>query len=144
MTAADYQVLLRKIPGLIVENSRVLTGFAGPEDRRITLVVQGAGRAREQALPSYEENIRRVMDRHRLLTTQIHVVWPRRVELVVRGRLAAAPYGQDAPGQVRRRIEQFVRDLNQKMCIRDSPRRRKRAEKKCCGLNRWTQDMCRP
>lgn len=113
VTAADYQALLRKIPGLIVENSRVLTGFAGPEDRRITLVVQGAGRAREQALPSYEENIRRVMDRHRLLTTQIHVVWPRRVELVVRGRLAAAPYGQDAPGQVRRRIEQFVRDLNQ-------------------------------
>ena len=31
----------------------------------------------------------------------------------MRGRLAAAPYGQDAPGQVRRRIEQFVRDLNQ-------------------------------
>ena len=113
VTAADYQALLCKIPGLIVENSRVLTGFAGPEDRRITLVVQGAGRAREQALPSYEENIRRVMDRHRLLTTQIHVVWPRRVELVVRGRLAAAPYGQDAPGQVRRRTEQFVRDLNQ-------------------------------
>lgn len=112
VTEQDYLNAVRSVPGLIVENCRVLTGFDGPEDRRITVVVQGAGRAARTPQESYEKNIRAALDRCRMLNAQVHVVWPRTVKLAVRGRIAAAPYYHDAEQVVRRRVEEFVADLN--------------------------------
>lgn len=112
VTEQDYLNAVRSVPGLIVENCRVLTGFDGPEDRRITVVVQGAGRASRTPRESYEKNIRAALDRCRMLNAQVHVVWPRTVKLAVRGRIAAAPYYHDAEQAVRRRVEEFVTDLN--------------------------------
>ena len=103
---------VRAVPGIIVENCRVLTGFDGPEDSRITVVVQGAGRAERTPRASYEQNIRAALDRCRMLNAQIHVVWPRTVRLAVRCRIAAAPYYHDAEQLVRQRIEDFVAGLN--------------------------------
>lgn len=113
VTEADYLRAVRATPGLIVENCRVLTGFDGPEDSRVTVVIQGAGRAARTPRESYERNIRMALDRRRMLNTQIHVVWPRVVRLVVRGCIAAAPYYHDAEALVRRRIEDFVAERNQ-------------------------------
>ena len=112
VTEADYLAAVRAVPGIIVENCRVLTGFDGPEDSRITVVVQGAGRAERTPRASYEQNIRAALDRCRMLNAQIHVVWPRIVRLAVRCRIAAAPYYHDAEQLVRRRIEDFVAGLN--------------------------------
>lgn len=113
VTETDYLAAVRSVPGIIVENCRVLTGFDGPEDSRITVVVQGAGRAARVPRSAYEQNIRAALDRRRMLNAQIHVVWPRVVRLVVRGRIAAAPYYHDAETLVRRRVEAFVADLNE-------------------------------
>ena len=112
VTEADYLSAVRSVPGLIVDNCRVLTGFDGPEDSRLTVVVQGAGRAARTPRAAYERNIRAALDRCRMLNTQVNVVWPRTVKLVVRGRIAAAPYYHDAQQAVRRRVEDFVADLN--------------------------------
>ena len=112
VTEADYLAAVKGAPGLMVENCRVLTGFDGPEDSRITVVVQGAGRAARTPRAAYARNIKETLDRCRLLNAQIHVVWPRAVKLVVRGRIAAAPYYHDAEGLVRRRVEEFVAELN--------------------------------
>ncbi len=112
VTEADYLAAVRAVPGIIVENCRVLTGFDSPEDNRITVVVQGAGRAARTPRAAYEQNIRLALDRRRMLNAQIHVVWPRAVRLVVRGRIAAAPYYHDAEALVRRRVEEFVAELN--------------------------------
>ena len=112
VTQADYARAVRAAPGLILENCRVLTGFDGPEDNRITVVVQGAGRAARTPREGYERNIRRALDRCRMLNAQIHVVWPRVVRLAVRGRIAAAPYYHDVQTLVRRRVEEFVAGLN--------------------------------
>ena len=114
VTEADYLEAVRAVPGLIVENCRVLTGFDGPEDSRLTVVVQGAGRAEQVPRASYEKNIRAALDRCRMLNTQIQVVWPRTVRLVVRGRLTAASYYHDAEAAVRRRVEEFVAGLNRR------------------------------
>ncbi len=112
VTEADYLAVVRSVPGIIVENCRVLTAFAGEEDRRLTVVVQGAGRAARTPREGYAKNIRAALDRCRLLNTQIHVVWPRAVRLVVRGRITSAPYYHDAERLVRRRVEEFVENLN--------------------------------
>ena len=113
VTEADYLEAVRSVPGLIVDNCRVLTGFDGPEDSRLTVVVQGAGRAERTAREAYEKNIRAALDRCRMLNTQVNVVWPGTVKLVVRARIAAAPYYHDAEEAVRRRVEAFVAERNQ-------------------------------
>lgn len=113
VTEADYLSAVRSVPGLIVENCRVLTGFDGPEDSRITVVVQGAGRAEQTPRVSYERNIRAALDRCRMLNTQVNVVWPRTVKLAVRAKIAVAPYYRDAEAVVRRRVEDFIAGLNQ-------------------------------
>lgn len=113
VTEADYLSAVRAVPGLIVENCRVLTGFDGPDDSRVTVVVQGAGRAERTPRAAYKENIRAALDQCRMLNAQVNVVWPRTVKLVVRGRIAVAPYYHDAEQVVRRRVEDFVAGLNQ-------------------------------
>ena len=112
VTEEDYLAAVRAAPGLCVENCRVLTGFAGREDRRVTVVVRGPGRAARTPLDAYEENIRRSLDRRRLLTTQIQVVWPQPVRLVITGQLVTVPHHRDSRAMVRRRIEEFLARLN--------------------------------
>lgn len=113
VTEEDYLAAVRAAPGLCVENCRVLTGFDGREDRRVTVVVRGPGRAARAPLEAYEENIRRALDRRRLLTTQIQVVWPQPVRLVITGQLVTVPHHRDSQAMVRRRIEEFLARLNQ-------------------------------
>ncbi len=112
VTAGDYEAAVRAVPGLIIENCRVLTGFAGADDRRVTVVVQGAGRARHSPRRAYTENIRRALDRCRLLNTPIQVVWPQPVRLLLRARIVTAPYFHDAGEMVKRRAEEFIAGLN--------------------------------
>jgi len=112
VTEEDYLAAVRSAPGLAVQRCRVLTGFSGPEDHRVTVVVQGSGRAERSPLAAYEENIRRTLDRRRLLNVQIQVVWPRPVRLIVRGRLVTVPRYRDNKAIVRRRVEEFLADLN--------------------------------
>lgn len=114
VTEEDYLAAVHAVPGLIVENCRVLTGFEGENDRRITVVVQGAGRARYVQRRAYVENIRMALDRCRLLNTQVQVVWPQPVRLLLRARIITAPYYHDAGTLVRRRAEEFIAQLNRR------------------------------
>lgn len=113
VTEEDYLAAVRAAPGLCVENCRVLTGFDGREDRRVTVVVRGPGRAARAPLAAYEENIHRTLDRRRLLTTQIQVVWPQPVRLVITGQLVTVPHHRDSQAMVRRQVEEFLARLNQ-------------------------------
>ena len=63
-------------------------------------------------LDAYEENIRRSLDGRRLLTTQIQVVWPQPVRLVITGQLVTVPHHRDSQAMVHRRIEEFLAQLN--------------------------------
>ncbi len=112
VTEGDYLAAVRAVPGLIIEGCRVLTGFAGESDRAVTVVVQGAGRARRTPREAYVQNIRAALDTQRLINTQIRVVWPRPVRLLLRARIVTAPYYHDAGAAVRRRVEQFIASLN--------------------------------
>lgn len=112
VTEEDYLAAVRAAPGLCVENCRVLTGFDGRDDRRVTVVVRGPGRAAGAPLEAYEENIRRSLDSRRLLTTQIQVVWPQPVRLVITGQLVTVPHHRDSQAMVHRRIEEFLAQLN--------------------------------
>lgn len=112
VTEEDYVAAVRETPGLSIGRCRVLTGFAGPEDHKVTVVVQGAGRAERTPLPAYAENIRQTLDRRRLLNTQIQVVWPQPVRLVIQGQLVTAPHYRDSGAALRRRVEAFLADLN--------------------------------
>ena len=114
VTEEDYLAAVRGVPGLIIENCRVLTGFEGPEDNALTVVVQGAGRAARFPRPAYEQNIRLALDCCRMLNTRIRVVWPGTVRLAVRARIVTAPYYHDAEQVVRRRVEEFVSELNKR------------------------------
>ena len=75
-------------------------------------MVQGAGRARHSPRRAYTENIRRALDRCRLLNTPIQVVWPQPVRLLLRARIVTAPYFHDAGEMVKRRAEEFIAGLN--------------------------------
>lgn len=112
VTEEDYASAVRTAPGLAIGRCRVLTGFSGAEDHKVTVVVQGAGRAERTPLAAYEENIRRTLDRRRLLNTQIQVVWPQPVRLVIQGQLVTAPHYRDSGAVLRRRVEEFLAQLN--------------------------------
>ena len=112
VTEEDYAAAVRAAPGLSIGRCRVLTGFAGAEDRRVTVVVQGAGRAERAPLAAYEENIRRTLDQRRLLNVPIQVVWPKPVRLVIQGQLVTVPHYRDSEAVLRRRVEEFLSELN--------------------------------
>lgn len=112
VTEEDYVKAVRTVPGLAIGRCRVLTGFAGAEDHKVTVVVQGAGRAERAPLAAYEENIRQALNRRRLLNAQIQVVWPQPVRLVIRGQLVTVPHYRDSEAVLRRRVEEFLSELN--------------------------------
>lgn len=112
VTEEDYVTAVRGAPGLSIGRCRVLTGFAGAGDHKVTVVIQGAGRAERMPLAAYEENIRRTLDRRRLLNTQIQVVWPQPVRLVIQGQLVTVPHHRDSGAVLRRRVEEFLEELN--------------------------------
>ena len=112
VTEEDYVTAVRSTPGLSIGRCRVLTGFAGAADHKVTVVVQGAGRAERTPLAAYEENIQRTLDRRRLLNTQIQVVWPQPVRLAVQGQVVTVPHYRDSGAVLRRRVEEFLEELN--------------------------------
>lgn len=112
VTEEDYVSAVRAVPGLAIGRCRVLTGFAGTADHKVTVVVQGAGRAERTPLEAYEENIRQALNRRRLLNTQIQVVWPQPVRLAIQGRLVTAPHYRDSGAVLRRRVEEFLAEQN--------------------------------
>ena len=114
VTEEDYLHAVHAAPGLVVENCRVLTGFDGPEDARVTVVLQGTGRARYRRTEGYERNLRRMLNRRRLLNTQINVVWPEPVRLVIRGRIISVLYYPNARERILETIRSFVEKLNEK------------------------------
>lgn len=112
VTEEDYVAAVQGAPGLSIRRCRVLTGFAGAADHKVTVVVQGVGRAERTPLAAYEENIRQTLDRRRLLNTQIQVVWPQPVRLVIQGQLVTVPHYRDSGAVLRRRVEDFLEELN--------------------------------
>lgn len=112
VTEEDYVTAVRGAPGLSIGRCRVLTGFAGAADHKVTVVVQGAGRAARTPLAAYEENIRQTLNRRRLLNTRIQVVWPQPVRLVIQGQLVTVPHYRDSGAVLRRRVEEFLAELN--------------------------------
>ncbi len=112
VTEEDYNAAVHSVPGIAVENCRVIMGFNGAGDNRITIVVQGAGRAKIAPHNAYEKNIIRTLDKARLINTKIEVVWPRTVKIVISGRIVTAPYYYNAEELVKEKLKGFIQGLN--------------------------------
>lgn len=113
VTEEDYRAAVCHAPGLSIENCRVFAQSANPENRCVTVVARGPGRAARAPTEAYEKNIRYALEPRRLLTTQIRVVWPQAVRLSVTGQLVTAPRFRDSEAAVRRCVEAFLENLNQ-------------------------------
>lgn len=85
VTAKDYEVILKQTPGLIIRSIKCLPLFrpGGPggqgmfAENEVTVFVQPEGTQRHKLLnEGYMRNLKAQMQRHRLITTEVHICSP--------------------------------------------------------------------
>ncbi|RCX11372.1 putative phage baseplate assembly protein [Anaerobacterium chartisolvens] len=115
VTAGDYENMVMNTPGLIICKARAIPGYR-PEmgylvkeesGSCITIAVKPYSdyTLRPELNEAYLYNIKRHLDRHRLITTEVHVIPPRYIGIHVSCVVEVKPYYKD----IQKRLEDFLR-----------------------------------
>ncbi len=115
VTALDYESMVMNTPGLIICKARAIPGYR-PEmgylakeesGSCVTIAVKPYSdyTLKPELNEAYLYNIKRHLDRHRLITTEVHVIPPRYIGIHVSCVVEVKPYYKD----IRKRLEDFLR-----------------------------------
>ncbi len=109
VTEADYLHLIHSTPGLCIQHCKLLRDIAL---NRLSVVIQGAGRAKTQALSAYQNGILTQLEPHRLLGTQIEVIWAEPIPLSLSVELVTSPYYNDIKENIHLEIRAYIEALD--------------------------------
>ena len=117
VTIKDYENLAYHAPGLIQCGIKVLPSCLpnGEEVRGqnyVTIVVRGTGQ-RDMCLEGYKKNIKRYIDRYRLLNTKVDVVDPVYIGLNISGQIIVNSYYRKSSNVIVDSIREFVDKVNE-------------------------------
>lgn len=113
VTASDYENLIRKVPGLMIQSCKALHA-AGVEtadkNNTVKIVVRPFSNGTAVGLNEvYRKNILAFLDSRRLLGTRIHLYGPEFVELVIYVEVTVNPQYLKAREQVLNAIDSFFK-----------------------------------
>ncbi len=121
VTAADYEALALLTPGLRVARVKAVSlyrpGMRNYPDRQAQAQVTVAVMPYSEVLtpvpsPGFRETVYRHLNRHRLLSTEIHVVSPDYVRINVYAAVVVAPGTVRAEERITRELDQFLQPLD--------------------------------
>lgn len=119
VTIEDYEKFAKATPGLVVENVRILPSYLPkakkPNSNSVTIVVRGGNMNNKGAVKSYEANIKKHIDKYRLITTKVEVTGPVYIGLSISGQIVVNSYYRQSADVISKSIREFVDDLN-KQC----------------------------
>ena len=120
VTIKDYENIVKSTPGLIVNNIKILPAYLPNKNHNaknaVTIVVQDSTRRKDDALlESYQENIKRHIDKYRLINSRIVVTGPTYTGLKIAGNIVVNSYYQNYKDIVTEKIQKFVSDLNKNL-----------------------------
>ena len=117
VTIKDYEDLAYRVPGLIQCGIKVLpsclpNGEEVKEQNYVTIVVRGTGQ-RDMCLEGYKRNIRRYINRYRLLNTKVDVVDPVYIGLNISGQIIVNSYYRKSSNIISDSIRDFINKVNE-------------------------------
>lgn len=117
VTIKDYEDLAYRVPGLIQCGIKVLpsclpNGEEIKEQNYVTIVVRGTGQ-RDMCLEGYKRNIRRYINRYRLLNTKVDVVDPVYIGLNISGQIIVNSYYRKSSDIISDSIRDFINKVNE-------------------------------
>lgn len=116
VTYSDYEELVKKAPGLLIVDSRVIPptewkgmGNALPENQ-ISIVVQPLGLEGKHAGLSerYKQNISRVLEKRKMLGTRIQILSPEYIGVSVYAEIVIKPQFSDAKKQMEQAVSSYL------------------------------------
>lgn len=116
VTYADYEELAKKTPGLLIVDSRVIppsewgeTVGAWPQNQ-ISMVVQPLGPEGEHAdlSEAYRKNIRRILEKRKMLGTRIQILSPEYIGISVYAEIVIKPQFSDAKEQMETAVRAYL------------------------------------
>ena len=78
----------------------------------MTIVVRGGNEQRDATLHNYEQNIKRHIDRYRLINTKVFVTGPTYIGLTISGQIVVNSYYRKSANVISESIRTFVEQLN--------------------------------
>ncbi|WP_135550808.1 putative baseplate assembly protein [Paenibacillus cymbidii] len=121
VTSEDYETIARRTPGLRVARVKAIPLYApGLRDypqaqapAQVTVAVVPYGEtAQPQASAGFLESVRRHLDKHRLLTTELHVIPAVYIKITVHAVVVVEPQMKDNTQLVRDELTQLLAPLD--------------------------------
>ncbi len=116
VTYSDYEELVRKTPGLLILNSRVICpsewgkeGEALPENQ-ISIVVQTQSYEKRNVCLSekYRMNLEQMLQKKKMLGTSIRILDPEYIGITVYAEIAVRPQFQDAEARIEEAVKAYL------------------------------------
>ena len=116
VTIKDYERFVRKTPGLIIDNVKVLPSYY-PRDtedpsRCVTIVIRGSEKNKSVPLKGYRENILNHLEKYKLLNTKLEVIVPVYTGITVSGKVVLNSCSSENKKIINDAISKFISDLN--------------------------------
>lgn len=116
VTMEDYERIVSETPGLILKNIRILPNYKGGKtvtnQNCVTIAVRWNNKIGLDLPESYRKNIINQIDKYRLINTEIEVVGPQYIGLVVSGDIVVNSFYKQGQKLVEKQIKNFVSNLN--------------------------------
>ncbi len=116
VTKKDYEDLVKKTPGLMFTNVKVLPGYMEGEDvykqNCITVAVRWNRKVGLTLPKSFEKNIMNQINKYRLINTKIKIVSPEYVGLIISGEMVVDSFYRESDGFIEKEITNFIEEIN--------------------------------
>ncbi len=119
VTLKDYEEIVRKTPGLMFANVKILPGYMPGEDvsnqNCITIAVRWNRKIGLTLPKSFETNIMNQINKYRLLNTKVKVIGPEFIGLMITGDIVVNSSYRDSEGLIEQEIKKYIKEINSQM-----------------------------
>lgn len=116
VTKKDYEDIVKKTPGLMFTNVKVLPDYMPGEDVQkqncVTIAVRWNRKVGLTLPQSFEKNIMNQINRYRLLNTKIKIVSPEYIGLIISGEIVVDSSYRESDMLIEKKIKSFIKDTN--------------------------------
>lgn len=119
VTKKDYEDIVKKTPGLMFTNVRVLPGYMEGEDvykqNCVTIAVRWNRKIGLTLPKSFEKNIMNQLNKYRLINTKVKVVSPEYVGLIISGEIVVDSFYRESDRFIEKEINAFINEINKEL-----------------------------
>ncbi len=119
VTKKDYEDIVKKTPGLMFTNVKVLPGYMEGEDvykqNCVTIAVRWNRKVGLTLPGSFEKNIMNQVNKYRLINTKVKIVSPEYVGLIISGEIVVDSFYRESDGLIEKEIKRFIKEINKEL-----------------------------